>query len=407
MVKFSLLLIGSELFDFQRKEINGRVVLDFLKNRNFEIANLQIVEDNIKSIKSAFLNASEVSDVIIASGGIGPTGDDLTREGLSQALKKNLISDKNWFKEIEKRLHLRNKESKEFEKKMALVPEGGKIIPNKYGLAGGVYLEEKGKTYFLLPGVPSEFQEMFKNFVSPQIMKKYKIEPKKELKFVLSGIRESEIQEYLKDIDEKKDISYSILPHFGVIELKFLFKTERLKREIQKEFSKIYCKNIISSNGEGVVETILKELKRKNFSLSCAESLTGGNLSKKIVSLSGASQFYKGCVIAYSNEAKIDILGVPQEYIRKYGAVSEKTALAMARGARARFLSQCAIATTGIAGPTGGTSRKPVGLVYIAVSKPGKEMVFKYIFPFSREGVIETASNYALFHFLKFLKDED
>lgn len=169
----------------------------------------------------------------------------------------------------------------------------------------------------------------------------------------------------------------------------------------------MYGSNIVSSNGEGLVEKISKELKKRKYFLSIAESITGGTLSKKIVSYPGASRFYKGGVTAYSNEAKIDILGVPEEYIEKYGAVSEQTALAMVRGARARFLSQCAIATTGIAGPKGGTVEKPVGLVYIALSKPEREKCFKYVFPFSREGVIEMTSNYALFHFLKFLRDED
>ncbi len=407
MSKASLLLVGSELFDFDRKDTNGKIVFDFLKSRNFEIAHFQIVEDNIRSIRSAFLNASEVSDVIITSGGIGPTGDDLTREGLSKALKKNLIFDEKWFYEIEKKLIVRDKKPKEFEKKMAFVPEGGEIIPNKYGLAGGVYLKEKGKVYFLLPGVPSEFKEMFKNFVTKKIDEKFKIKPKKELKFYLSGIRESEIQEYLKKIDKKGGGSYSILPHFGVIELKFLFESDKLRKETQKEFSQLYGSNIVSNNGEGLIEKISKELKKRKYFLSIAESITGGTLSKKIVSYPGASKFYKGSVTAYSNEAKIDILGVPEEYLRKFGAVSEQTALAMVRGARARFLSQCAIATTGIAGPKGGTVEKPVGLVYIALSKPEREKCFKYVFPFSREGVIEMTSNYALFRFLKFLRDED
>jgi len=405
--KASLLLIGSELFDLSKKESNGKIVLDFLRKRNFDLANLQIVEDTIETIKAAFENALKTSDVVIASGGLGPTGDDLTREGFAEAVKKSLVLEVKWHKEIEKKVKRWGRKISDFDKKMALVPENSKIIPNKYGLAGGVFFNEKGKNAFLLPGVPVEFRDMFDNFVSKQIERNFKCKKSEELKITLAAIRESDIQKYLQKFDKRKEATYSILPHFGIVELKIWFKDEKIKSKTETEIIKKFKKNIVSLNGASIVEEIKKEMSRNHFFLSVAESLTGGNISQKIVSLSGASDFFKGSVTAYSNDAKIEILGVPEEYIKKYGAVSEQTALAMARGARAKFLSQCAIATTGIAGPSGGSKKKPVGLVFIAVSKPNKEKVFKYIFPLSREGVIEMTSNYALFHFLKILKDED
>lgn len=407
MPKASLLLIGSELFDLQEKESNGKIVLDFLKKRNFDVANLQIIEDNIETIKVAFENALKTSDVVIASGGMGPTGDDLTREGFSKAIKRDLVLDNKWLKEIEKKFNKWGRKINDFDKKMAFLPKECKIIPNKYGLAGGVYFKEKGKKAFLLPGVPIEFRDMFDNFVSKQIDKNFKCKKKIELKITLAAIRESAIQQYLKKFDKRKEVTYSILPHFGVVDLKILFKDGKIKTRTEDEIRKKFKKNIVSMEGSSIVEEIKKLLNKNRFFLSVAESLTGGNISKKIVSLSGASDFFKGAVTAYSNEAKTEILGVPEDYIKKYGAVSEKVALAMARGARARFLSQCAIATTGIAGPTGGNRKKPVGLVYIAVSKPNEERVFKYIFPLSREGVIEITSNYALFHLLALLKNEN
>ena len=142
----------------------------------------------------------------------------------------------------------------------------------------------------------------------------------------------------------------------------------------------------------------------RSLTLSVAESLTGGSLSKKIVSLPGVSSFYKGGITAYSNEAKSDILGVPRDMLEKHGAVSEEVALAMARGARARFLSSCAIATTGVAGPDGGSNEKPVGLFYVAVAAPGKEEAHRLAFPGGRHGVMEFASHYGLYRLLKLIE---
>lgn len=407
MPKASLLLIGSELFDHPGKESNGKIVLDFLRKRNIALANLQIVEDKIETIKDAFEQALKTSDLIIASGGIGPTGDDVTREGFAKAVKKSLVLDDKWFKEIEKKISRWGEKTSEFDKKMALIPQNSQIIPNKYGLAGGIYLKEKGKSVFLLPGVHTEFREMFENFVLRKIKTNFKCVNTSELRITLSAIRESEIQKYLKKFNKYEEVSYSILPHFGIVELKIWFKDERIKSRTEEEIITKFKKNIVSLEGASIVEEIKKEMNKHRFFLAVAESLTGGTISKKIVSLNGASDFFKGSVTAYSNEAKVEILGVPERYITKYGAVSEKTALALARGARAKFLSHCAIATTGIAGPSGGSEKKPVGLVYISVSKPNKEKVFKYTFPFSREGIIEMTSNYALFQFLKLLRDED
>lgn len=407
MLKASLILIGSELFEFKKEERNSKSALDFFNKKGIEVSTIQIVEDKIDSIKKAFENALTLSEIVVSSGGLGPTGDDLTREGLSAYLQKDLEFDNKWLKEIDRKLKIRRKRLSDVDSKMALIPKGGKIIPNKYGLAGGIHFQKDGKEIFCLPGVPSEFNEMFENYVKNVVDKKFKTKNKSELKVLFSAIRESEIQEYLKKFDESKNIKYSILPHFGVINLNFIFSREINKKEVKKEIRERFGKNVISFKGESLVEKIKREMEKKNYFLSVAESLTGGNISKKIVTLSGVSNFFKGSVVAYSNEAKVDLLGVPQKYIKKYGAVSEKVALSMAQGVRARFLTECAIATTGIAGPTGGSKNKPLGLVFIAVSKPKKERIYKYIFPLSREGVIEMTSNYALFHLFKLLRDED
>lgn len=407
MVKAYLLLIGSELLEFTREEKNGLFLTSKLQEYGVELCGYDVVADDVSIIEKSILKALSFSDIIITSGGLGATGDDLTREAIAKALKKPLLVDEKWEKVVSEKIIRRGRKPKEIEKKMALVVDGGEIIPNEYGLAGGVFFEADDKLIFALPGVPSEFQDMVENFVLSKISAKYPLSFRRCLKITLAGIGESDIQLIINEVLPKKDLKYSILPHYGVVELKISFYDPFPQEDVIKIMEKIDLKlkeNIISFKGEKLEEVILNILKEKNFSLSVAESVTGGRIANKLVSVSGASLSFCGGIIAYSNEAKMDLLGVPKEEIENYGAVSEEVALSMARGARAKFLSPCAIATTGIAGPTGATDKKPLGLVYIAVSKPKKEEVYKYVFPYKRNDVIEMTSNYALFHFLKLIR---
>jgi nicotinamide-nucleotide amidase len=403
-----LLLIGSELMNLQRDDLNGRFILKRLEERNIKIKGYQIVPDDEDAISEAFSFATASSDIVISSGGLGPTGDDVTREGLAKAQSVSLEKNPKWFSEIRKKIEKRGREIRDFDVKMAMVPKGSKVVPNKFGLAAGIFSKTKKKLIFALPGVPTEFEEMAVNFVLREIDKRFTEEQPHSIKAVLAGIRESEVQEFLSQYDKQEWVSYSILPHYGVLELSFLIYQKlflkTINNDILEGLKNRFATNLISLDGRSIVEVLAGELKKKDLSLSIAESITGGTLSKKIVALGGASSFYKGGITAYSNEAKTDILGVPRELIEKHGAVSEEVALAMARGARARFLSSCAIATTGIAGPTGETEEKPVGLVHIAVSAPDKEEVHRHVFPFDRTGVIEMASNFALFHLLSLLR---
>ncbi len=408
MTSACILLIGSELFRFDKEERNGRLILPLLEERNIKIKGYQIVPDSEEAIARAFSSAIAGSDIIISSGGIGPTGDDLTREGLARARGTSLEKKGRWFSEIRRKIEERGREIRDFDVKMAMVPKGCKIIPNTYGLAGGVYLKTKKKMVFCLPGVPREFEEMSRNFVLREIDSRFSEEQPHLIKVTLAGVRESEVQEFLSKFDKQDWVSYSILPHYGVLDLSFLIYQklflETVSREIFDGLEQRFSENIISLEGESLVEVLAKKMAEKKMTLSVAESLTGGSLSKKIVSLPGVSSFYKGGITAYSNEAKSEILGVPRELIEKHGAVSEEVALAMARGARARFLSSCAIATTGVAGPDGGSAEKPVGLFFVAVAAPGKEEVHRFLFPFDRRGVMEFASHYGLYHLLKLLR---
>lgn len=407
MASLSLILIGSELLKGVREDKNSYTIKSFCVKEGLELKGVYQVLDDIEEIKKIVTFALNESDFVITSGGIGSTIDDLTKEALSELFNKELKLDRKWLKVIENRLKLRNKEVKDGDFKMAKVLEGGKPIKNRFGLSCGIHLEVEKKHLFVLPGVPMEFDEMFETYVSKEILKHFKKKKTFSYKFILGGIRESEIEEVLEELKEKRKVSFSILPSFGIVEVTFSSSHRTILSTIKKIFEKRLREYIISKDGTSIVTNIKEELQKRGYSISIAESLTGGEVSRAFVSLSGISSVFKGAIVAYSNESKIELLGVPKKYIENYGAVSEKVALAMVRGARARFLSECAIATTGIAGPTGGTDKKPLGLVYIALSKPEKEVVYKHIFPFSRDGVIKATTNYALFYFLKLLREKN
>lgn len=407
MDSLSLILIGSELLRGEREDKNSKAIKSFCAKEGLRLKGVYQVLDDIEEIKKIVTFSLNESDFVITSGGIGSTIDDLTKEALSDLFNKELKLDRRWLKVIENRLKLRNKEIKDSDFKMAKVLEGSKPIKNRFGLSCGIHLEVEKKHLFVLPGVPMEFDEMFKTYVSKEILKHFKKKKTFSYKFILGGIRESEIEEVLEEIKEKRGVSFSILPSFGIVEVTFSSHNKLILSNIKKILEKRLKDNIISKDGTSVISSIKKELQKRGYSVSIAESLTGGELSRAFVSLSGISSVFRGAVVAYSNEAKVELLGVPKTYIENDGAVSEKVALAMVRGARARFLSECAIATTGIAGPTGGTDKKPVGLVYIALSKPEKEVVYKHMFPFSRDGVIKATTNYALFYFLKLLRENE
>lgn len=404
MPKAALVLIGSELVSFARPDANGPYAQERLASIGVPLAFSARVGDRVEEIRDALQAASRIADVVITSGGLGPTGDDLTREGAAALLGCHLAEDAAWLAILEQRLRERGRVLTPIGRKQAVVVAGGRAIPNPVGLACGCWLEPEGRHLVLLPGVPAEFRPMFDGEVLPRLRALYPSRPEVRLvRALAAGLPEADVEEVLKPWYKERGVEVSTLPQRGVHRITFTITSppaegpERVEAEVRGSLAGGLGRQLVSLDGTSLEETLGLRLMEKGWSLAVAESCTGGLLGQKIVTVPGASRYFLGGIVAYDNGAKRDLLGVPQGVLDLHGAVSVETALAMARGARARLNAHCAISTTGVAGPTGGTPEKPAGTVWMAAATPEREIARKICFPLDRQSVMEVAANYGMF----------
>ncbi|MEO0261924.1 MAG: nicotinamide-nucleotide amidohydrolase family protein [candidate division WOR-3 bacterium] len=369
-------------------EIGGEVI--------FEIS----VPDDEERIKEGLKFLKDKVNGIIIIGGLGPTHDDRTREGISKFLKIKPFFDKNLWEELKK---IEPNLNKERDFKYAWNFKNFKLLDNPNGIAKGYFYENKNFFLFSLPGPPKEFIPMVENYVLPYLKKK--IKKKYEIIRIRTfGLKEIEIMEKIKGKEEFLK-PMSILPKDLEVEIVLYGKKEEINKKL-KFLRKRLKDFIVSEKGERVEEVLGKFLRKRNLTISTAESCTGGLIGDIITRVSGSSDYYKGGIIAYNEDIKVNILNVKKENIEKYTVYSEEVALEMAENVRKIFNTDIGISTTGIAGPKGGTKDKPVGLIYMGISFKDKNYVFKEIFKGEREDIKMKASLFILNKLLKILKEE-
>lgn len=400
----ALIIIGSEMVDPARRDANGPYAKDKLASLGIPVTLLVRVEDRVESIRDALGMALDHCDLVITSGGLGPTGDDVTREAVASLLGAGVVEDVRWLGILSERLTSRGRTLTELGKRQAHVVEGGEALDNAAGLACGCWLRPGAKHLVLLPGVPCEFQDILDKQVLPRLAPLFPDQPEtKVLKIVAAGLPEAEAEETLRPWYGKPGIDVSILPALGVLRIGFIFTRppledlEGTESEVLRALSAGLKGHLVSLGGISLEQRVGELLMERGWTLATAESCTGGLLGQKVVSVPGASRYYLGGITAYDNIAKERLLGVPPGVLECHGAVSEETARAMVRGARARFGSACALSTTGIAGPGGGTAEKPVGTVWIACGTPEGEWARKISVPLDRASVMEMGAHTALF----------
>lgn len=361
------------------------------------------VGDNEERLTGAIQTALSRSDVVILSGGLGPTEDDLTKESSAKVMGKQLAEDNVTRKRISEFFEKRNIKPTENNWKQALVPEGAIVVNNDNGTAPGIIMEENDKCVILLPGPPNELVPMFKKDIYPFLREKDpEIIYSQTVK--VCNIGESSAETMIKDM-LKKQTNPTIAPYAktGEVHLRVTAKAEdkktakKLVKPVVKELKSRFGMNIYTTDENVTLEKAVVELLEKNkLSVTTVESCTGGMLSGRLINVSGVSDVYKAGLITYSNKAKRKLVGVKKLTLSKYGAVSEQTAKEMAKGAALAARSDVSVAVTGIAGPGGGTEEKPVGLVYIACYICGMMTVKKYQFEGGRNKVRETTVSAAL-----------
>ncbi len=376
-----IIAVGTELLLGDIVNTNAQYLSKELAKLGIGVFYQTVVGDNPERILTAFKNAFERADMIITTGGLGPTEDDLTKEMAAKYFNKEMILDEeslelitNFFKKQQFKMTDNNK-------KQAYIPEGSKILKNEKGTAPGCLIEEDNKIIIMLPGPPNETIPMFENHVKPYLQSKTDgVFYSKTLR--VCGVGESMAEDMIKDIIEKQT-NPSIAPYAKTFEVhlritasaKNIDEAKKLVEPVAKEIYGRLGDNVYGEDETSLESCVVELLIKNNISIACAESCTGGMLTAKLVDYPGASKVLKESAITYSNEAKISRLGVKEETLKKYGAVSKEIAIEMAKGIAETSNSDIGVSITGIAGPDGGTKEKPVGLVYIGLYYKGNVYV--------------------------------
>lgn len=402
-MKAEIITIGDELLYGQIQDFNSSFISEKLTDEGIDVVFKTSVGDDINRIAEAFNIARLRADVIVSSGGLGPTSDDLTKKAVVKAFKRNLVFHQEILKQIEDSFHKRGSPMPKINQNQALVPQGAKALSNLWGVAPGIFLQDKETIFFALPGVPVEMKWMLENEVLPILRAKKPEHFILHRKLKTTGISESALYEKIERlIDPKEEIKIAFLPGYLGVDIR-LTTESRDKNQAQVKIDEFEQKirEVLGTYIYGVDEQTLEEvvgkllLERKK-TIAVAESCTGGLISARFTNISGSSQYFERGVITYSNPAKTELLSVPKEIIEKYGAVSEEVAILMAEGVRKLAKTDYGLSVTGIAGPTGGTPQKPVGLVFEGFAHENDSFSQKFLFGENRKSNRERAAQAAL-----------
>lgn len=399
-----IISIGDELLIGHTLNTNAHWIAQQLNAIGFEIRQQTSISDKKEHILRTLNEALKHSEVVLITGGLGPTNDDLTMLVLNEYFEGTVVSNKDVLQDIKKLVLDRGLEMNENNEKQALVPDNCKVIRNMNGTAPGLWFEKEGKIVVAMPGVPHEMEAMITNTVIPQLKKQYDLPEIVHQLIYTQGLSESKLAEILEDWETQlpSEIKLAYLPSPGIVKLRLTSvgdNRKEVQQRIDVEVAKLNLlipKNIYSANGESLQEVVATLLKKKKATLSTAESCTGGYIAHLITSISGSSDYYLGSVVSYANEVKVNELEVDESLINQYGVVSKEVVEKMAESIRTKFKTDYGIATSGIAGPTGGNDDKPVGTVWIAVASDNGVIAKKYLFGNNRTINIERSAVAAL-----------
>lgn len=402
-----IIAVGSELLTPYRMDTNSLYLTEKLNELGIDVIFKSIVGDNLKQLVAASQHALFRSDLVIFSGGLGPTEDDLTREAVAEALGLKLQRDPEIVERLEQRFADRGWKMSPNNAKQADMIEGATPLPNVNGTAPGQWLngEFDGREHIiiLLPGPPHEMKALFETEVSQRLRDKGPAAHffTRTLKIAMLG--ESAVDARVAPIYKRyPDVETTILAGAGEIELHFRKRAPTLEAaqsradEVAGLVEDELEDAVFSRNGESLEQIVSYWLQMRNATVAVAESCTGGLLAERITSVSGSSRYFLGGAVVYSNQLKTELAGVPKDMIERHGAVSREVAAALAEGIRYRCDSTFGVGITGVAGPTGGTAEKPVGLVFHAIASDGGTEVVQRNFPGDRKRIRRFASTMAL-----------
>lgn len=409
-----IITIGDEILIGQIQDTNSTWLAKELTSLGFAVSSILSISDNEESIKKAVEDSMRYNQLVLLTGGLGPTNDDITKNTLCSLFNTELEFNNIVFDDVELFLSHRGGKMNSLNRDQALFPKSAKLLRNRQGTAPGIWFEYKGSVVISIPGVPREMKGIFKQEIVKGVKSFFDLPENYFQTAMITGLAEAQLALIINDWEKQlsKDIKIAYLPSPGVIRLRLGMigsNKEVMEKKIGDEIVKLYKlipDNIYSDTEVALQQVIAELLVSENMTLSTAESCTGGNIAKMVTSVPGSSVFFKGSVVAYSNQIKKSLLNVPDKIIDMYGAVSREVVESMAIGACGKLNTDYSISTSGIAGPTGGTEEKPVGTVWIAVSGPNGTISKKYIFGKERDINIKQSSIAALNMLRVVLMDE-
>ena len=371
-MKLEMICTGEEVLAGQIVDTNAAWVADTLMEQGIEMQRRITVGDRLEDLAEAFIERSKQADVIIVNGGLGPTSDDMSAEAMALAKGEPLVENKVWSQRLRDWFSKNNCPMPESNLKQAMLPASAVMVDNPVGTACGFRLKLNNAWLFFTPGVPFEFKQMIHEQFIPFIKHAFELNEKVKLKKLLTlGAGESALAQELEKLDVPNGITIgyrSSMPH---IEIKLFARGDAAISELPSFTQTVKAcigESVVAEDVPTLAKAIHNQLLDSDYSLALAESCTGGMLASQLIDFAGSSKYLKHSVVSYSNEAKIQLLAVPESTLERYGAVSLQAVEAMAEGARQILDSDFALATSGIAGPDGGSNEKPVGTITIALA---------------------------------------
>lgn len=404
-----IISIGSELLTGQTVNTNASVIGQALLKEGYSVKQITTVSDCSDALQAAVVSAMKRAAFVITTGGLGPTGDDITRTALAEIFDSQLKYDPQVAVDLEKRYGSQLETLVD----QATVLEGAQVILNTMGTAPGFILQKERSTIFSLPGVPVQMQEMLEKSVIPYLMQHASRQYFQHSLFLFL-ISEQHVDPYLRKLERKYPGSaFGICPSYGILSIYLQVQATSLEEADQK-FAPIlqdlrdkYKERIFSEDKQGIEHAVHSQFISRGLTLACAESCTGGRISSRLTQISGSSNYFLGSLVTYSNKMKETVLGVHKETLNKYGAVSREVILEMIEGILGLSKADYAIAVSGVAGPTGGSKEKPVGTIWGAIAKRDSGIFVK---KFILEGkqkrsiVIDYSTTYLLAHLWRYVQ---
>ncbi len=402
-VKAKIISIGDELLIGQVINTNAAWLGNILTNNGIEVISTLTIGDGEKDIVGALDDCSDV-EIIVMTGGLGPTADDITKPTLCKYFGTELEFCQDAYDNVMSIFKLRGYQMTERNRGQAYIPKSCTYIPNRYGTAPCMWFEKDKSVYISMPGVPFEMKNVFEQEILPKLLEHFKVTPYISKVVMTTGVGESFLADAIKDWEEAlpEFLSLAYLPQYGMVRLRLdgrhpdrAYLQQTIDNEIDK-LSKIIGQYIFGYDEKPIAEAVLEKLKAVGKTLASAESCTGGTIAKMITAIPGSSDVFKGTVVSYATSVKEEVLGVNHDDVEKYTVVSQQVAEQMATGVRTLLKTDYAVATTGVAGPGGATEENPVGTVWIAVAGPNGVVSKRCNFGKDRGNNIERASITAL-----------